>query len=254
MRAIVRGIPSSYEKGLAKYFGTGPTDIEEARSQHKSYVAKLRELGITVKEIEPHDSYPDCCFVEDHAVVAGDSALITNVGHDSRLGEKVAVQEALEEDLNLVLMESEARMDGGDVLQFGKQFLVGNSTRTNEAGIQCLKDFVEARGFTMQVIQVPSISLHLISICTSPIPGVILAPEGWLTQSDFPSDAEILWIPDKEAYAANVLPFGKDVMVAAGYPHTSRLLEERGLTLHYMEMSQFRAADGSLTCLSVLYQ
>ena len=53
MRAIVRGIPSSYEKGLAEYFGTGPTDIEEARSQHKSYVAKLRELGVTVKEIEP---------------------------------------------------------------------------------------------------------------------------------------------------------------------------------------------------------
>ena len=48
MRAIVRGIPSSYEKGLAKYFGTGPTDIEEARSQHKSYVAKLRELEVTV--------------------------------------------------------------------------------------------------------------------------------------------------------------------------------------------------------------
>ena len=81
MRAIAREIPSSYEKGLAKYFGTGPTDIEKARSQHKSYVAKLRELGVTVKEIEPHDSYPDCCFVEDHAVVAGDSALITNVGH-----------------------------------------------------------------------------------------------------------------------------------------------------------------------------
>ena len=41
MRAIVRGIPSSYEKGLAKYFGTGPTDIEEAMSQHKSYVKKV---------------------------------------------------------------------------------------------------------------------------------------------------------------------------------------------------------------------
>ena len=68
-------------------------------------------------------------------------------------------------------------MDGGDVLQFGNQFLVGNSTRTNEAGIQCLKDFVEARGFTMHVIQVPSNSLHLISICTSPVPGVLLASE-----------------------------------------------------------------------------
>ena len=104
MRAIVRGIPSSYEKGLAEYFGTGPTDIEEARSQHKSYVAKLRELGVTVKEIEPHDSYPDCCFVEDHAIVVGDSVLLTNAGHDSRLGERKEIEEALNEDLNLEYM------------------------------------------------------------------------------------------------------------------------------------------------------
>ena len=52
-----------------------------------------------------------------------------------------------------------------------------------------------------------------------------------------------------------VVPAGiADRTVEAINPHTSRLLEERGLTLHYMEMSQFRAADGSLTCLSVLYQ
>lgn len=254
MRAIVRGVPSSYETALAKYFGTGPTDIGKARNQHSSYVSKLKEFGINVKEIETDNDCPDCCFVEDHAVVAGDSALITNVGHDSRLGEKEPVRNALKEDLNLVSMDPDARMDGGDVLQFGDQFLAGLSDRTNEAGIQCLKDFVEDRGFSIHVIQVPSNSLHLISICTSPIPGVLLAPEGWFSSSDFPPDAEILWIPSEEAYAANVIPLGKEIMVATGYPRTSQLLEERGLILHTVEMSQFKAADGSLTCLSVLYR
>ncbi|MEE3242317.1 MAG: arginine deiminase-related protein [Candidatus Thermoplasmatota archaeon] len=253
MRAIVRGVPSSYGTALAKYFGTGPTDIEEARNQHSSYVSKLKEFGVSIKEIETDNDYPDCCFVEDHAVVAGDSALITNVGHDSRLGEKEAVRNALKADMTIVSMDSDARMDGGDVLQFGDQFLVGLSNRTNEAGIRCLKDFVEDRGFSIHVVQVPSNSLHLISICTSPIPGVLLAPEGWFTSSDFPTDAEILWIPGEEAYAANVIPFEKDIMVATGYPRTCQLLEERGLILHSMEMSQFKAADGSLTCLSVLY-
>ncbi len=254
MKAIVRGVPSSYKNALAKYFGTGPTSLAEARLQHSAYVTKLRELGVEVKEIEAHEGHPDCCFVEDHAVVASDSALITKVGHDSRLGESDAVQKALGEDLNLVFMDSEGRMDGGDVLQFGNQFLVGSSKRTNQAGIQCLKEFVESRGFKLHVIQVPSNSLHLISICTSPSPGVLLAPEGWFQKSDFPSDSEILWVPSDEAYAANVIPFGSEVMVAAGYPQTSRLLEDQGLNLHTMDMSQFRAADGSLTCLSVLYK
>ncbi|SVE53164.1 uncharacterized protein METZ01_LOCUS506018, partial [marine metagenome] len=62
------------------------------------------------------------------------------------------------------------------------------------------------------------------------------------------------WIPSEEAYAANVIPLGKEIMVATGYPRTSQLLEERGLILHTVEMSQFKAADGSLTCLSVLYR
>ena len=254
MRAIVRGVSQSYADALAKYFGTGPTSLDEARLQHSAYVKKLQELGVVVKEIEAHDDYPDCCFVEDHAVVAGDSVLITNVGHDTRLGEAEAVQKALGEDLNLVFMDSEGRMDGGDVLQFANQFLVGHSKRTNKAGIQCLKDFVESRGFTLHVIEVPSTSLHLISICTSPSPGILLAPEGWFQQSDFPSNSEILWIPREEAYAANVMAFGSEVLVAAGYPQTSKLLEDKGLNLHLMEMSQFRAADGSLTCLSVLYK
>ena len=85
MRAIVRGVSESFEKALASYFGNGPTNLDEARLQHFAYVSKLKEFGLSVKEIESHPDYPDCCFVEDHAVIAGDSALITNAGHDLSL-------------------------------------------------------------------------------------------------------------------------------------------------------------------------
>ena len=142
----------------------------------------------------------------------------------------------------------------GDVFQFGNKFLVGHSSRTNNRGIQNLKDFVEFRGFDLHVIEVPKRSLHLISVCTSPMPDVLLAPEGWFTPSDFPDDTEILLVPNEEAYGANVISFGKEVMVSKGYDITSKILIDKGLNLHYMEMSQFRAGDGSLTCLSVIYE
>ena len=54
MRAIVRGVSPSYADALAKYFGTGPTSLDEARLQHSAYVKKLQELGVVVKEIEAH--------------------------------------------------------------------------------------------------------------------------------------------------------------------------------------------------------
>ena len=254
MRAIVREVSNSFEKALASYFGSGPTNLNEAKLQHSAYVSKLEELGLSVNILPSDLNYPDCCFVEDHAVIAGDSALITNAGHDTRLGEKAVVQEALEKDLKLEFMPSEARMDGGDVLQFGDKFLVGHSSRTNKKAIECLRDFVTSRGFSLHVIEVPKESLHLISICTSPMPGVLLAPEGWFDSSDFPDDSEIIWVPKNEAYGANVLPFGNDVIVAKGYEMISKVLSEKGLNLHQLDMSQFRAADGSLTCLSLLYE
>ena len=254
MRAIVREVSNSFEKALASYFGSGPTNLNEAKLQHSAYVSKLEELGLSVNILPSDLNYPDCCFVEDHAVIAGDSALITNAGHDTRLGEKTIVQEALEKDLKLEFMPSEARMDGGDVLQFGDKFLVGHSSRTNKKAIECLRDFVDSRGFSLHVIEVPKESLHLISICTSPMPGVLLAPEGWFDSSDFPDDSEIIWVPKNEAYGANVLPFGNDVIVAKGYEMVSKVLSEKGLNLHQLDMSQFRAADGSLTCLSLLYE
>ena len=101
MKAIVRKVSSSFEKALAKYFGSGPTSLSESVKQHDAYVDKLVEFGVSVNVIDSNPDYPDCCFVEDHAIVAGDSALLTNAGHDSRLGERQEVEDALNIDLNL---------------------------------------------------------------------------------------------------------------------------------------------------------
>ena len=41
MRAIVRKVSCSFEDALAKFFGSGPTDLSEALAQHDAYVSKL---------------------------------------------------------------------------------------------------------------------------------------------------------------------------------------------------------------------
>jgi dimethylargininase len=112
---------------------------------------------------------------------------------------------------------------------------------------------VSPMGYKVHEINIPENALHLISICSSPADGMLLAPEGYLSPSDFPSDAELLWVPEEEVYAANVIGFGNDILCAAGYPKTHKILEDKGFTLHPIDMSQMRSADGSLTCLSVFY-
>ncbi len=54
MRAIVRKVSSSFENALAKFFGSGPTDLSEALAQHDAYVSKLIDFGVSVRVIPSH--------------------------------------------------------------------------------------------------------------------------------------------------------------------------------------------------------
>jgi hypothetical protein len=46
---------------------------------------------------------------------------------------------------------------------------------------------------------------------------------------------------------------GKKVILADGYPTVKSELENRGFECIVIDMSQIRAADGSLTCCSIFY-
>ena len=48
IRALVRDVPASFTKALARYFGTGPTDVELARRQQQAYIKALEDNGVTV--------------------------------------------------------------------------------------------------------------------------------------------------------------------------------------------------------------
>ena len=101
-----------------------------------AYVKALKSLVPRVIEVEGDDRYPDCCFVEDTAVVLGHRALITRPGHTNRRGETKAVADVLRSTkLEITHMEEPATLDGGDVLFSGHELFVGLSSRTNEVRI-----------------------------------------------------------------------------------------------------------------------
>ena len=86
---------------------------------------------------------------------------------------------------------------------------------------------------------------------------MILVPEDYLPKNAFgelPEGCEVVWMPAEEAYGCNTigLPDGK-VLVAEGYPAVEAELSRRGLTPIKIDMSEIRAADGSLTCCSIFY-
>lgn len=82
--AVVRGVPSSLAKEALR-ITQADVDLAGAQGEHEAYVEVLRtKLGLEVIELPADESLPDCVFVEDAAVVCGDTALITRPGAESR--------------------------------------------------------------------------------------------------------------------------------------------------------------------------
>lgn len=85
--AVVRGVPASLVKDALRTT-QAEVDLDGARKEHGAYVDVLRsKLGLEVVELPADESFPDCVFVEDAAVVCGDTALISRPGAESRRGE-----------------------------------------------------------------------------------------------------------------------------------------------------------------------
>ncbi|GCB86621.1 hypothetical protein scyTo_0027316, partial [Scyliorhinus torazame] len=65
--------------------GGEAVDLEAARREHQRYTRVLgTELGLELRQLPADPALPDCVFVEDTAVVCGDTALLTRPGAPSR--------------------------------------------------------------------------------------------------------------------------------------------------------------------------
>ncbi len=247
MRAIVRSIPASFVDALA--MAPQAIDVALARVQHAAYVAALEAAGATVRAIAAREDCPDCCFVEDTAVVVGRRALIANPGAPSRRAEVDAVAAMLAScGLEVARMVAPATLDGGDCMRVGDMIYVGRSARTNAAGIARLAEVFA--GIRVVAVELPAGILHLKCVVT-PLGGdrVLLARDS-LAAATFA--ASIVWVPADERYAANAVAIGTHAIVAAEYPGTHQALAAAGFTLHPVPTSEVRKADGSLTCQSIL--
>jgi len=251
--AVVRLVSPNFDRALSRYFGTRTPDPVVAQGSHDAYVTALRAHGTEVEVLDALENHPDCCFVEDCAVMIDGVALISNLGAPSRVGEEVAVAEYLSEDSDILRMPKGATLDGGDVVFFDNRYLIGLSTRTNRAGADFLAEQVRAEGFGVELIDIPASTLHLTTVCSSPREGTLVAAEGHLTQGQIGHLAdEILWVPNSDTYAANTIGYSGDrVIIADGYASTRQVMLDAGFSITTVDMDAIRQADGSLTCLSV---
>ncbi|UCG45838.1 MAG: hypothetical protein JSV58_03465, partial [Candidatus Bathyarchaeota archaeon] len=161
--AIVRPVPDSYDRCIQTK--TQKIDVGTAKQQHEEYCRALQKHGLELVWIPGDNNLPDSCFVEDTAMIFGETAVVCNMKMKTRAGEVVEVAQVLEELMETYYIKPPATIDGGDVIQIKDKVFVGLSNRTNAQAAAQLRRILESTGRKVIPVKVRNV-LHLKSACT----------------------------------------------------------------------------------------
>jgi dimethylargininase len=229
-----------------------PIDLTRAAAQHEAYCQALREGGAAVRVLDVNRDEPDGVFIEDTAVVLDEVAVLASMGTPARRAEAAGVGAVLREYRRaLRRIEPPATLEGGDVLRVGRRLLVGLSCRTNAAGLAAFAEIVRPFGYTVEAVPLRG-CLHLKTACTALDEQTLIVNPAWLDVNDLPPGSRHVAVPDDEPWAANVLPIGGSILLAAGQPGTAELIHRLGFDPRPVNISEFAKAEGGVTCLSIL--
>ncbi len=250
--AVLRDVSPAIARCELTWLERQPIDYGRAVEQHERFRDVLRGLGLETVSLPADPAYPDCCFVEDIAIVLDEVAVITRPGAATRRGETATVAEALAAYRPLALMQAPATLDGGDVLVAGRRLFVGLSGRTSEAGMTALRRIVSPHGYKVVPVRVTG-CLHLKTAVTVVDERTLIANPDWVDLQPF-RDYEVVAVPRDEPFAANVVAVRGSVIMHSGFPLTRALLEKRGSAVKPVSVSEFLKAEAGVTCKSLLFR
>jgi dimethylargininase len=252
LRAFTRAVPPNMGRCELTYRDREPISHDRAAGQHAEYCGLLRHRGAEVTTLAASARHPDCCFVEDAAVVVGGVAVFAAMGAASRRGEQRAVEAALGRFCETRRLPAPATIDGGDVVKVGRKVFVGLSRRTNAAGFEALARVAAERGYEAAAVNVGR-CLHLTTACGVVDEETLIVNPRWVDTSAF-RGMRVLAVPEDEPWAANTLRVGGAVCVEAGAPRTLELVSGHHADVEVLDISEFRKAEGSLSCLSIIFE
>jgi dimethylargininase len=247
-RTILRRPGADFAAGITTA-GLGAPDHARMLAQHAAYATTLRALGLAVDVLEPLPGFPDAYFVEDVAVIVPELAVIARPGAPSRREEAESMVPVLSLHREVVRLEQPATLDGGDVLVADRTVFVGLSARTNAEGAAQLARFLEPHGYRTRTVPVAA-GLHLKSSVS------FLGGETLLVTERFADAPELLGyrrivVDAGDEAACNTLLVNGTLLAPAGFAGARRKLEEAGLPIVELDVSEARKMDGGLSCMSL---
>ncbi len=246
---------------------TAAPDFERALDQYETFLGFLRDKNCEIAFLPPIEGTGmDSIYVRDAAVVCDRGVILCRMGKPLRTNEPAA-QEAAFQALGLTILgtiQPPGKLEGGDVAWLDQRTVaVGRGYRTNDSGIEQLRDFL--RDSIDELITVPlphwrgpGDVFHLMSII-SPIDRDLAVVYSPLIPVAFREKLlerrlTLIEVPDEEfeSMGANVLALAPSrCLMVAGNPITRARLEAAGAAVLEYEGSEISLkGGGGPTCLT----
>ena len=250
--AIAR-LPSTTIVDGLRAVDSGAPNLSRFRQHHGDYVDALRSTGAVVEVLQPLEQFPDSVFVEDAALCLPEGAVLMRPGAPSRLGEARAIAPHLAKHYEEIhSIEEPGFIEGGDILTTEKEILVGQSARTNAAGIEALRNIVARWGYAVREVSTPDGVLHFKTDCSLLDEEMILATPR-LGGSGCFEGYRVIHTAEGEDACANSVRFNDLLLVPAGFPKTAERLASSGYNVRPVANTEAAKLDGGMSCLSLRF-
>lgn len=250
--AITRAVSPSINRCELTHLSRATIDYKRACEQHRQYENALRSLGVEVITLPEEPDLPDSVFVEDTALVLDECAVITRSSKDSRKAETLTIEKTLAPFRTLFHIKEPGTLDGGDILCVGKNIYVGISTRSNQAAIEQLQEYIVPFGYVVKGVSVTD-CLHLKSAVTAVKDDTLLINPEWVNKDDF-SDMKFIEVAPSEPFAANAVLINDYIIYSTSYPNTQMRLSDAGIRMVLIDSDELTKAEGALTCCSLIFK
>lgn len=242
-------------------------DFAKAIEEYDAFEKIIGKNGASISYL-PVDSNVtmDSIYCRDASIATDFGMIICSMGKVQRKNEPFAEQLAFQQNQIKILgqIKSPGTLEGGDVAWIDATTLcVGHTYRTNEDGINQLKNLLEPLGITVVVASMPHYKgptdvFHLMSVF-SPVDKNLAVVYSALMPISFRNKLldrgfSLVEVPDSEwdSMGCNVLAIApREVVMVKGNPITKQRLLDAGCIVHEYEGSEISVkGGGGPTCLT----
>lgn len=230
-------------------------DSSLALRQWQSLVDTIKSLGVTVDIIEQEPDVPDMVFATDQGIVRDGAILLANFRYSQRQKERIYYREWFRaHGFRLRSLSNIFPFEGGDTLFFGDMLMVGTGFRASVASCEELAQKLEIDVMPLRLVDPYFYHLDMAFLPIDRETALYYPPA-------FSNNSQNLLkrlVPNLyelsdeavHAYAANSFVSGRDIVISKGTPKSFHQdLKQIGLTIHEVDVSEFKKAGGGIHCL-----